>query len=526
MRGNEDDRRGDERGSRPGPDNRQLVRGVSWPTPPGRPTLPVVGLIMLVWFGLITRIGHYDVDVFLRAGAAVRHGLDPYPAPGTGAVYSGFAFVYPYLTAMPFAPLSCLAHADDIFVAGSVLALLGGTHLAGARDWRVYALVIAPSCTIIGLQMGTLNALLFAGLALAWQRRDRPWTCGGVVALLVYSKLFLAPLLLWLLLARRLRAWMVALAGLGALFLAGELLSPVGTATYVGMLDALARAEAPNGLSLTGLLVNIGVAMEAAASIARLCALAVLAVCWAATRRGHDERLLFAGAVAAAILASPIVWSHYLLLLVAPLLVLSAPRPSLADAGVGPGCRVGSGAPIGPDPAVGSGTPVRPGTAAGSGTPVEPPTCVGPVSPGPTAAFAVSSWFLVTPHRSTTMELLAVTAILGPLVLSSLHAGRTSRPSATRRRTVAAAGGRAATPARLRLAVGLGLAVVFGLGDAVVNLAAGHSAAGRVVGAYGTLVGVVTLVAWAGHVTARDRGLRTAAGDPLARKSNPGRTSG
>jgi hypothetical protein len=226
-------------------------------------------LTVLVWVVYIREVVHFDVDVFLRAGAAVGDGDDPYPQPGTPEVYSGFAFVYPYLVAFPFVPLAAMGSwADEVFIAVSAAAVFAGTWLAGARHPRTFALVLAASCTVTGLQMGTLNALLFLGLVTLWRVRDAPAATAAVAALLVYSKLFLAPVLLFLLLTRRWAAFAGALGVLGLLFGVGELTSPVGIHTYTEMLSALAREEAPDGLSFAGLLMNVGVGLEVASRFA------------------------------------------------------------------------------------------------------------------------------------------------------------------------------------------------------------------------------------------------------------------
>ncbi|SNQ45991.1 conserved membrane hypothetical protein [Frankia canadensis] len=475
--------------SGPGPARRRR----RWPErrapigPPGRSLAAAVGLtglVALAWFGMISRIGHFDVDVFLRAGAAVRAGQDPYPTPGTAAVHSGFAFVYPYLTALPFAPLSGLRHADDVFVALSVLAVLAGARLAGARDWRVFALVIAASTTIIGLQMGTLNALLFAGLTLAWRRRDRPATCGTVLALLVYSKVFLLPLLLWPVLARRWRAAAVAGVVLAVLLGAGELLSPLGTRGYLDLLGQLGRAESVAGVSLTGLLANVGLPMGVAAGLARAAAVAVLAGCgWALRRRGHDERLAYTGGVVAAVLASPIVWCHYLLLLVAPLLALS--RPS------GPGRPVG----VADADAVADPDGVRGPRRRRRGRPVGANRPEGPVSPVPIATFAAASWFLVTPHRSSGAALAVTALILAPLVVSCLVSGGAPGPFGDRRRPMV-------PRVTLVASTTAGIGLVVAVGDGLAELAAVHTPGAHVVGAYAAVVGILALLAWAVRTTA------------------------
>ncbi|MCK9904531.1 hypothetical protein CC117_18360 [Parafrankia colletiae] len=411
--------------------------------------LVLAALIGLVWVGFVAPIAHFDVDVFLRAGAAVADGRDPYPPPGTPEVYSGFAFVYPYLMSLPFVPLSALPGADDLFIALSVVALLAACRLARA-GWWAFALVLGTSCTITGLQMGTLNALLFCGLVALWRLRDAPVAAGVLAALLVYSKLFLIPVVLWLAVTRRPRAAAIAVAALGVLFAVGELYSPVPARTYADMLAVLAREEAPDGLSLTGLLMNTGLGLDVATWAARGVAGALLAGClWYArgARRAAGDGLLFAGVVAAALVASPIVWSHYLLLLAAPLLAIAR-----GPAGI---------------------------TATRGGDPDRP-----------LALFTAGSWLLVTPHLSTPMDLFLAAAVVGPLVavplLRPAPGRRAGRPD-TRPRVVRAA----------VLAAAPAVALVGGVGWVLWALARAHGDDQRVIGAYGALVGVLALLVWA-----------------------------
>lgn len=442
----------------------------AWPT--GWPAFaPVVlgALVTLIWVAFVRPLTHFDIDVFLRAGAAVAAGRDPYPAPGSPAVYSGFAFVYPYLVAVLFVPLARLprAGAEVVFIGLSVLAVLVGCRLAGARRWQAYALVLLASCTITGLQMGTLNALMFAGLAALWRLRDRPVLAGLLAALLIYSKLFLVPLPLWLLLTGRLRATATTGAALAALFGIGQLLSPVGLTTYSGMLDMLARAEAPDGLSLTGLLMNTGLGLGAATWVARVLAATLLAGCGLAVRSRGPRRpaerspragavtgagsdgLLFSAAVAAALLASPIVWSHYLLLLAVPLLVLEG------------GERIGA-----------------------------------------LAVATAISWLLVTPHLSTPPEVGICAVVLALLAAVPVR-------DAARRRL---AGHRPARPAgagAFGLAVdhapwAAGVTALAGAGlELCWVLARAHHGGDAVTGAYLATVAVLALVAWGTHRTVR-----------------------
>nr|MDT0667870.1 hypothetical protein [Micromonospora sp. DSM 115978] len=128
---------------------------------------------------------------------------------------------------------------------------------------------------------------------------------------------------------------------------------------------------------------NLGLGLDLAGWAARLLAVAVVAGCaLAVRRRGGDERLLFTGTVVAALLASPIVWAHYLLLLLVPVLVVAtADAPSAAGAGAGAQQqqqqrqrRLAADAPL--------------------------------------AAFAVSSWLVVTPHKSDLLDVAAAAVVV------------------------------------------------------------------------------------------------------------------
>jgi hypothetical protein len=214
----------------------------------------------------------YDVDVFLHAGHAVLGGLRVYPIPGSPAVYSGSSFVYPYFAVWPFVALAALPSAlgTTIFFALSAFALLA-----------------AP---------------VFA------------------------SKLFLVPLLAWLLLARRYRAFAVASAFTIALLTAGFVAGPLDPAQYLHLLSQLGAHEARSGFGLIGALMNAGLASAAAQPAAAALAVALYAAAYIHDRHTRDERVLFCTGIVASLLVTPVLWSHYLVLLPAALLVIGAAR--------------------------------------------------------------------------------------------------------------------------------------------------------------------------------------------------------
>src|SRR5579875_719509 len=254
----------------------------------------------------------YDFNVFLHAGRVLLRGLSVYPNPRSPAVYSGSSFVYPYLISWPFAALALLPG----WAARLLFFLLGALAV----------LVLATAFTITGLQLGALSPLLFAGAVLLWALRERPRAFGITAALVVASKLFLASLLLWPLLAWRRRAFAWACSLSAAIILAGFLVGPLGPGGYLHLLVALGRHESGSGFSLMGALKMLGMGSLSAESAVVGCAAMVLGYSYLSYRRCGEEAMLFSGGIIASLLATPILWSHYLALLAAILLVNGAPR--------------------------------------------------------------------------------------------------------------------------------------------------------------------------------------------------------
>jgi alpha-1,2-mannosyltransferase len=286
----------------------------------------LLGIGAVVWY-FVAKIEPLDLLVFLRAGDAVLAGGNPYPADlASPEVYSHSAFVYPYLAAWPFAPLAALPTvvATTLFAVASVAAVTGAWALAGQRNPATLALVALSSVAIIGFQMGTLNALFLLALVAAWRFRDRAVAVGLIVAVLVVAKLFLVPLIAWLVLSRRWKAAAYAVGTAGSLLVAGWLLGPIGMGDYLEMVSLLAEKESVQSSSLAGRLAYLGTPFSTAQLVAYGAGLLVIGVGFLLARWRGAEEITYAACVVGALLATPIVWNHYLLLLAAPLLVAGA----------------------------------------------------------------------------------------------------------------------------------------------------------------------------------------------------------
>jgi hypothetical protein len=150
-------------------------------------------------------------------------------------------------------------------------------------------------------------------LALAWRWRDHAARCGLAVAAAIVAKVFLAPLLLWLLVTRRFRAAAIAVAATAGLLVAGWLaVGLAGLRDYPALLSTLSDVEAARSYSISALATAAGVSVSGLALTAALAAAGVPVLVLLHRRAGDSA--VFAGAVGLALLATPILWLHYLLL--------------------------------------------------------------------------------------------------------------------------------------------------------------------------------------------------------------------
>src|SRR5712691_3434232 len=152
---------------------------------------------------------------YLPAAHAVLAGHSPYPAATVAALAPRTAFVYPPLTAflaVPFTVLPPLV-ADALVTALAVACIAVILALLGVRDWRCYTIPFLWEPTYSAVQTANVTLLLALGLALMWRFRSRAFAVAVVAGALVALKLFLWPVLLWLVATRRFRS---AAAGVAA----------------------------------------------------------------------------------------------------------------------------------------------------------------------------------------------------------------------------------------------------------------------------------------------------------------------
>src|SRR4051794_10355809 len=299
----------------------------------GRLLLAVAATTLLALYAWVTiRPGADATDfaTFYDSGRHVLHGLSPYPQlaslPQTADPKTFAPFVYPPPIAFAFVPLAALSFvlANALFFALSVAAVVLALRLLGVRDWACYAAAFASPVVLAAPANGTISAFLLLGVALAWRYRDRSGRVAAAVASVVVAKLFLWPLWLWLVFTRRYRAAALsAIAGVVATLLAWATIGLSGLRDYPQLLSRLTGLTGVNSYSGYALERSLGAPSWAAQIV--LLAVALVAAYWV-TRRPSDARV-FIAAVGIALLVTPIMWQHYLVLLFAPI-AIARPRMS------------------------------------------------------------------------------------------------------------------------------------------------------------------------------------------------------
>ena len=287
--------------------------------------VPAIAFLWLVWFAY-GHGGGGDFAIFRRAGRAVLHGHSPYVHPTLKLLAANDRFVYPTPFALPFIPFAVAPEkaAAVGFLVLSVAAVLASVWLLGVRDWRCYGASLLGIPVFGALGVGSIGPFLLLLCALGWRFRNR--TVAGVpLALAAAAKLFLWPLLVWLLVTRRFRAFAASLATIGATLALWASIDPGGMRRYPQTVRLLDEVQRWKSYSVQSLFISLHVPASTSELVALAVAVAAVAALVLLRHRGDD--VTFAAAVVAALIATPILWNHYLVLLLAPIALL---RPRLA----------------------------------------------------------------------------------------------------------------------------------------------------------------------------------------------------
>jgi Glycosyltransferase family 87 len=297
-----------------------------------------------VWANALSSLGGvgepYDFAIFLDAGNDVLAGRNPYTPGHVGPTRSPYA--YPPVLAFLVAPLAVLPERGlrNTYLPGALFSLVliaatvGSLLLIGVRDWRCYVIALLSPLVAEPVEYGAVGPLLLLLVALAWRFRNRSGVAGAALGGAAVLKLFLAPLLLWLVFTRRARAALLAVVlGVGVALASWAAIAFRGLGDYSHLLHTLTDIEARNSYSAFAVLRALGLPGAAAQAVVVLAGLALLV--WAArvalapsAPELESDRRSLTLTLAAALVLTPILWLHYLVLLLLPI-GLARPRLSL-----------------------------------------------------------------------------------------------------------------------------------------------------------------------------------------------------
>lgn len=276
----------------------------------------VVG-VALFFLDRLLNAAHHDLlaldfrQTYLPAAQALVHGHSPYPDYG-----------YPPLVAFVSVPFAVLGRPDVLVTLVMIACVPLALWLLDVRDVRCYAALFLWVAVFNAIQTGNVTLPILVGIAACWRWRDRAWRTSVAGGLSAAAKIIAWPLAVWLAATRRWTAAAgVVVVAAGSTFLLWAVLGFSGLGGYVGSLGTLADEQQLRGYTVQALAEDAGLHSPLPGLLGSALALVTLVGVVLFARRGDDARS-FAFAVAAVIVASPIVWLHSFVLLVAPLAVL------------------------------------------------------------------------------------------------------------------------------------------------------------------------------------------------------------
>lgn len=286
-------------------------------------------LMLMLWLVLRGTVPAFDFRfAYSAAGHRVLTGHSPYlwtPAQFRDSQ----AFVYPALSALLFAPLSLIPQNVGVVLftlvcVGLVPATLWLLHV---RDWRVYGISFLWMPVYSGWMTANESLFLMLGLACLCRWREHPIASGLLTALMISLKPLMWPLALWMLATRRWRgsAYMLV-CGLALNLVAWGVVGFDQISAYVRAARTDAADSWRTGFGVPAILGHFGLGRSAGIAVMLvLSVLLVAAVVYSGYVRG-DELQALTLTVALALVSSPLLWGHYVVLLLVPLALL---RPRL-----------------------------------------------------------------------------------------------------------------------------------------------------------------------------------------------------
>jgi alpha-1,2-mannosyltransferase len=279
----------------------------------------LVPLLVTVWTLTNAPLTAVDFhDAYWSAGWRLIHHLGVY-AGHVDQSASGGGFTYPPLCALVFVPFALIARTPSsvLYTLVCLGSAVGTLWVLRVRDWRLYGLLLTISPVVAAWNTGNLTLPLCLGLALLWRHRAQPLVAGCLTAVLISLKLFVWPFGLWLVATRRYRASLCALAaGVALNLMAWAIVGFNEFSAFVHRSGSLTHSQYRQSYGVLSLASRLGAGYRTGEVVEVALSLGCAGLCWLVSRR--EERAGLALCALLALVASPLVWSHYFALLLVP----------------------------------------------------------------------------------------------------------------------------------------------------------------------------------------------------------------
>ena len=233
---------------------------------------------------------------------------------------------YPPLLMIAMIPFTWLGFgvASALFFVLCFASVVVALWLLEVRDWRCFAIALVSVPTVFGSWIGNVSTMLLLGTAITWRCRWHLCRLPVMAAGVIVAKLFLWPVAIWLLVTRR--YWQLAMAA-GIALIGGlaswAVIGFAGLTGYPRLLINIAYIGELRGSSLVTALLGAGMSTVAARVIALSVASVLFAAAWWLWRTEDGDERAFGLVIVAALLSSPVVWIHSMVLLYVPVALMS-----------------------------------------------------------------------------------------------------------------------------------------------------------------------------------------------------------
>jgi alpha-1,2-mannosyltransferase len=290
--------------------------------------LPTLFLTVFIRVVLSTRELAFDFrHAYWSAGHRLLDGANPY-AWTHEQIQGGFAFVYPALSAIIFAPLALMPrHFGSVLFTFVAIGMAPATlWVLRVRDWRVYSITMLWLPVYTAWQTTNETIFLVFGVACLWRYRDKAWIAALITVIEISLKPLMWPLAVWLLATRRWRASIYSLLlgvaiNVAAWWIVG--FGEIREYLHVAALDTTGAWR--SGYGVAAFVAHFGLSRGVGDTVTLLLSVALIVAISCVGWVKRDDLQAMTLTVALTLAAAPLVWNHYFTLLLIPL-ALNRPR--------------------------------------------------------------------------------------------------------------------------------------------------------------------------------------------------------